>query len=82
MDTKPSAPPHVPMHGIPATNTYQHAVGLLAGVHMAPVVLDHFDGRAHLLGQDIDIDTFAEAEGAVGVAEAIGRSGNAVWLFA
>jgi hypothetical protein len=41
MDNKASTPPHVPMHGIPTTNSYQHAVALLSGVHMAAVVLDH-----------------------------------------
>ena len=46
-------------------------------VHMAVMLFDHLDRRAHLLGKDVNIDAFGEAEGRIGMAEAIGRTGNA-----
>jgi len=42
------------------------------GVHMPIMLLDHLDRGAHLLGEDIDIDTFAKPEGGIGMPEAIG----------
>ena len=62
---------HFGVHRIPSADAHQHAVGVFDGVHMAIVLLDHFDRSAHLLGEDIDIDACGEAEGRIGVAEAI-----------
>lgn len=42
------------------------------GIYMAIMLLDHLDRGANLLGEDINIDTFAKPEGGVGVPEAIG----------
>jgi hypothetical protein len=69
---------HVGVHGLPSANAHQHAVGVLDGIHMAIMVLDHLDRGAHLFGQNIDVHALAKPEGGVGVAEAIGRTGDAV----
>ena len=63
---------HFDVHGFPAANAHQHAVGVLDGIHMSIMVFDHFDRGAHLFGKDINVHSLAKPECGVGVAEAIG----------
>ena len=66
---------------LPTTHSLQHAVGMFDRVHMTIMVFDHLDRRSHLLGEEINVDTFAQAERGIGVAEAISRARNAVGAF-
>lgn len=34
---------HIGVHGLPTADAHQHAVGVLDGIHMAVVVLDHLN---------------------------------------
>ena len=49
---------------------------------MPVVLLDHVDGGSHLLGKEIHVHAFLQAERGVGVPEAIGRARNALRAFA
>ena len=42
-------------NGVPSLHAHQHAVGVLDGVHMAVMLLDHLNGRAHLLREEIHV---------------------------
>ncbi len=70
------------MHGVPSADAHQHAVGMLNGVHMAIMLLDHFDRCAHLLGENVNIHPGGEPQRGIGMAEAIGGAGNAARTLA
>ena len=65
------------MHRIPSANTHQHSVGMFDGIYMAIMLFAHFDRRAHLLGEQIDIHACGKPERRIGMAEAISGARNA-----
>ena len=67
---------------LPSRHALQHAVGVLDGVHVSVVAFNHVDGSSHLLGKEIHVHTFLQAERGIGVPEAIGRARDALSSFA
>jgi hypothetical protein len=58
--------------GLPARYALQDQIGVLRWGDVTIVVFNHADGCAHLLGQEVHVNTFHESERGVGVAQAIG----------
>jgi hypothetical protein len=69
-----SAPPVARQRSAPNQKALENAMRILDGGHMAVVVFNHLDRGAHLLGEEIHVDTLGEPEGGVGVPEAIGAA--------
>src|ERR1700678_1286489 len=67
---------------LPSCHTLPHAVGVLDGVYMSIVAFNHVDGSSHLLGKEIHVHAFLQAERGIGVPEAIGGARNALRSFA
>ena len=72
----------VRLRQFPSRHALQHAVGVLDGVHMPVVLLNHVDGSSHLLGEEVHVHTFLQSERGVGMPEAIGRAWHALRAFA
>lgn len=67
---------------LPSHHALQHAVGVLDGVHMPVVFLDHVNGGSHLLGKEIHVYAFLQAERGVGMPEAVSGARHALRAFA
>ena len=52
----------------------ENAIRILDRSDVPVMILDHFDGRAHLVRQEIYVHPLGETEGGVGVSEAIGAA--------
>jgi hypothetical protein len=57
-------------------------VGVLDGVHVSAVAFNRVDGSSHLLSKEIYVHAFLQAEGCVGMPEAIGRARHALRALA
>ena len=57
---------------LPSRYTLQNALGIFRRRDVAVVILDHLDRGTHLLGKEIDIHTFHQSEGGIGMPQAIG----------
>jgi hypothetical protein len=66
----------------PSRDALQHAVAVLHCVHMPVVLLNHLNGRSHLLGKEIHVHALLQPERGVGMPEAIGRALHALRAFA
>lgn len=70
-----------PLHNrhfrLPPRQSLQNTIRVLDRVNVAIVVFDHLDRRAHLFCEEIYVHAFRQAEGGVGVAEAVGAAAAA-----
>ena len=62
---------------LPTRQPLENEIRILDRGYMAVVILDHFDGSAHLLSQEIHVHSLGEAEGGVGMPEAVDAAATA-----
>ena len=73
---------HFRVRQLPSRHALQYTVGVLDGVHMPVVFLDHVNGSSHLLGKEIHIHAFLQSQRGIGMPEAISGARNALRSFA
>src|ERR1035437_5106393 len=65
------------LDGLPSRYSLQNALGILDWRDVAVIILDHLDRGSHLFCEEVNIDAFRQAEGGVGMAEAVGAASAA-----
>src|SRR5439155_8105745 len=63
---------HLRVIRLPTRQPHKYSVSILDGCDVAIVILNHFHRCAHLLRQEVHVNTLRQPKGGVGVSETIG----------